>query len=180
MLRQNRRRCSIISFGYALKYYADFVKPTKTYRAPTPRNVQRSRGSRRPAGDLDGATDGESLQTMVFAVGTEHVFEPLRAWFTAISEGLPRAVTRGTRFGGFVALYGVKEWAQLVPEFAGARLARKLPLHRCAVRIQHGSGVFGIEPLCPCVSLGDGYGDHDGPGHLQAALLPPERNGLVG
>ena len=50
----------------------------------------------------------ESLQTMVFAVGTERQFEPLRDWFTAIYE-VCLGQSQGPRFGGFIALYGVKE-----------------------------------------------------------------------
>jgi len=32
----------------------------------------------------DGGLDAEALQTMVFAVGTGHGFDPLRDWFTAL------------------------------------------------------------------------------------------------
>jgi lysyl-tRNA synthetase class 1 len=52
---------------------------------------------------------------MVFAVGTERQFEPLRAWFTAIYE-VCLGQSQGPRFGGFVALYGVKESAKLIRE----------------------------------------------------------------
>ena len=48
----------------------------------------------------------EALQNLVFAVGNEHGFEPLRAWFAAIYEVL-LGETQGPRFGGFIALYGV-------------------------------------------------------------------------
>ena len=44
---------------------------------------------------------------MVFAVGSAHGFEPLRAWFAAIYEVLLGA-EQGPRFGGFIALYGVR------------------------------------------------------------------------
>ena len=61
----------------------------------------------------DGPLDGEALQTLVFAVGTEHGFEPLRAWFTAIYE-VSLGQSQGPRFGGFIALYGVRETANLI------------------------------------------------------------------
>jgi lysyl-tRNA synthetase class 1 len=54
--------------GYALNYYADFVKPAKVYRAP---NELERMALEDLAGRLerwDGPTDAESLQTMVFAV----------------------------------------------------------------------------------------------------------------
>ena len=61
----------------------------------------------------DGGLDGEALQTMVFAVGTEHGFEPLRDWFTALYEVLLGA-SQGPRFGGFIGLYGVEETIALI------------------------------------------------------------------
>jgi lysyl-tRNA synthetase class 1 len=50
---------------------------------------------------------------MVFAVGTEHGFEPLRDWFKALYEVLLGA-SQGPRFGGFIALYGVDETRALI------------------------------------------------------------------
>jgi lysyl-tRNA synthetase, class I len=50
---------------------------------------------------------------MVFAVGKEHGFEPLRDWFTALYEVLLGA-SQGPRFGGFIALYGVEESIALI------------------------------------------------------------------
>ena len=61
----------------------------------------------------DGPCDDESLQTMVFAVGKDHGFEPLRNWFKALYEVLLGA-SDGPRFGGFVALYGVAETVVLI------------------------------------------------------------------
>ena len=50
---------------------------------------------------------------MVFAVGTDHGFEPLRDWFTALYEVLLGA-SQGPRFGGFIGLYGVSETIALI------------------------------------------------------------------
>ena len=93
---------------FAVRYFRDFVAPTRTFRAA-------SHMERTAMQDLlarlkvwDGGLDGEALQTMVFAVGTEHGFEPLRDWFTALYEVLLGA-SQGPRFGGFIALYGVAE-----------------------------------------------------------------------
>jgi lysyl-tRNA synthetase class 1 len=61
----------------------------------------------------DGGLDDEALQSMVFAVGKEHGFEPLRDWFTALYEVLLGA-SQGPRFGGFIALYGVAETIALI------------------------------------------------------------------
>lgn len=63
----------------------------------------------------DGGLDAEALQTMVFAVGKDHAFDPLRNWFTALYEVLLGA-SQGPRFGGFIALYGVDETIALINE----------------------------------------------------------------
>lgn len=55
----------------------------------------------------------EGLQTIVFAVGKDHGFEPLRDWFTALYEVL-LGQSQGPRFGGFIALYGVNESIALI------------------------------------------------------------------
>ena len=50
---------------------------------------------------------------MVFAVGKDNGFEPLRDWFTALYEVLLGA-SQGPRFGGFIALYGIDETVRLI------------------------------------------------------------------
>jgi lysyl-tRNA synthetase class 1 len=101
--------------GFAVRYYNDFVKPTKVYRAPTDqeRNAMTDLVARLKV--WDGGLDAEELQSMVFAVGKEHAFEPLRNWFTALYEVLLGA-SQGPRFGGFIALYGVDETVSLIEE----------------------------------------------------------------
>ena len=99
--------------GYAVRYFHDFVKPTKVYRAASDQE-------RAALGDLaerlkawDGEVDGDALQSLVFAVGKEHGFDPLRAWFGAIYEVLLGA-SQGPRFGGFIALFGIHETVALI------------------------------------------------------------------
>jgi len=60
-------------------------------------------------------TDGEDLQSIVFAVGKNHGFENLRDWFAAIYEVLMGA-SQGPRFGSFIALYGVDETIVLIEQ----------------------------------------------------------------
>ena len=106
---------------FAVRYFNDFVAPGRVFRAPTDRErgamedlLERLRG-------WDEGLDAEGLQTMVFAVGTDHGFEPLRDWFTALYEVLLGA-SQGPRFGGFIALYGVKETADLVEKALAGKL----------------------------------------------------------
>ena len=65
----------------------------------------------------------EELQSLVFAVGKEHAFDPLRDWFKAIYE-VCMSASQGPRFGGFIALFGVKETIALIDQgLSGAFLA---------------------------------------------------------
>ena len=101
--------------GFAVRYYNDFVKPEKTYRAPTDQERAALADLVTRLKDWDGGLDAEALQTMVFAVGKDHAFETLRGWFTALYEVLLGA-SQGPRFGGFIALYGVDETIALIEE----------------------------------------------------------------
>lgn len=97
----------------AVRYYNDIVKPSKSYRLPSDEEASALADM---ASRLDGWADGvdeEALQSMVYAVGKDHGFEPLRDWFKAIYEVLLGA-SQGPRFGGFIALYGVPETAALI------------------------------------------------------------------
>lgn len=99
--------------GYAVRYFADKIAPTRVFREP---NAKERAAMEDLVGRLrvwDGATDDEALQSMVFAVGKEHGFEPLRDWFKALYEVLLGA-SDGPRFGGFIALYGVDETVALM------------------------------------------------------------------
>ncbi|MBF9057227.1 lysine--tRNA ligase [Rhodobacterales bacterium HKCCA1065] len=99
--------------GFAVRYYNDFVKPEKTFRLPndTERAALEDLVARLKV--YDGPIEDEALQTLVFAVGKDHGFEPLRDWFRALYEVLMGA-SQGPRFGGFIALYGVNETIALI------------------------------------------------------------------
>ena len=121
--------------GFAVAYFNDKVKPTKTFRAPSDQEraalqdlaeALRSPGAALAAiakkneivGNEDplpeaNFADEEFLQSVVFAIGKIHGFEPLRAWFTALYEVLLGA-SQGPRFGGFIALYGVEGTIALI------------------------------------------------------------------
>ncbi len=108
--------------GYAVKYYHDFVAPAKVYRAANERERAAMLDMLGRLQDWDGPADGDALQTMVFAVGKEHGFEPLRDWFKALYEVLLGA-SQGPRFGGFIALYGVDETVALIEKALNGGLA---------------------------------------------------------
>ena len=105
--------------GFAVRYYNDFVKPAKSYRAPTDLERVALTDLRDQLAAYDGERTDEALQSVVYAVGRDR-FEPLRDWFKAIYE-VCLGASQGPRFGGFAALYGVEETRALIGKaLAGA------------------------------------------------------------
>nr|MCU0816910.1 lysine--tRNA ligase [Cypionkella sp.] len=94
--------------GFAVRYFADKIAPTRVFRLPDARERAAMEDLRARLAAWEGGLDADALQSMVFAVGKDHGFEPLRDWFKALYEVLLGA-SEGPRFGGFVALYGVAE-----------------------------------------------------------------------
>jgi lysyl-tRNA synthetase class 1 len=108
----------------ALNYYEDFVKPSKSYRLPDDKEkvALLDLAGRLKALPVD-TTDGELIQGEVYAVGKDHGFEPLRAWFGALYEVLLGA-SQGPRFGSFAAIYGLPQTIQLIEAGANGDLAK--------------------------------------------------------
>jgi lysyl-tRNA synthetase class 1 len=65
-----------------------------------------------------GRQDAELIQNEVFAVGKDHGFEPLRAWFQALYEVL-LGQSQGPRFGSFAAIFGIDRTIALIEEKLG-------------------------------------------------------------
>ncbi|UMA64459.1 lysine--tRNA ligase [Roseivivax marinus] len=108
--------------GFAVRYYEDFVKPHKVFRAPDEKEEAAIRDLAARLQAYDGPIEDEALQTLVFAVGKDHGFDPLRDWFKALYEVLLGA-SQGPRFGGFVALYGIEETLALIDRALSGELA---------------------------------------------------------
>jgi lysyl-tRNA synthetase class 1 len=106
--------------GFAVNYFADKIAPTRVFRLPSDLERAAMLDLRARLVAWQGEASDDALQTMVFAVGKDHGFEPLRDWFKALYEVLLGA-SDGPRFGGFVALYGVAETIALMDRaLAGA------------------------------------------------------------
>ncbi len=110
--------------GYALRYFADFVKPAKKFRVP-------SAAERDALVTLDGKlanlppdADAETIQSHVFSTGKEHGYENLREWFQALYQVL-LGQDQGPRFGSFVALYGIVRTRDLIEAALAGQLAEK-------------------------------------------------------
>ncbi|GAB4223664.1 MAG: lysine--tRNA ligase [Kiloniellaceae bacterium] len=99
--------------GFALRYYQDFVKPKKSYRAPSDKERAALEDLAGRLRALPKDADGETIQNEVYAVGKEHGFENLRDWFKALYEIL-LGQDQGPRMGSFMALYGLEESHALI------------------------------------------------------------------
>ena len=97
----------------ALAYYADFVRPSKSFRDP-------DETERAALADLAAClramphnAPADELQTILYDVGKRHPFTELRAWFGCLYQVL-LGQSEGPRFGQFIALYGVVETIGLI------------------------------------------------------------------
>jgi lysyl-tRNA synthetase class 1 len=99
--------------GYAMRYYADFVRPKKKYRAAVEKERAAMIELAAALDEMAGVTDGELIQNVVYEIGKKHAFEPLRDWFKALYEVL-FGQEQGPRFGSFAALYGTGATAAMI------------------------------------------------------------------
>jgi lysyl-tRNA synthetase class 1 len=98
---------------HAIAYYRDFVAPKKHFRAATPLEREGLADLAARLATLPKNTDAETIQNLVYAVGKEHKFSPLKAWFDCLYQVLLGQV-EGPRFGGFIALYGIDRTIALI------------------------------------------------------------------
>ena len=109
--------------GYAVRYYEQFVAPTKSFRLPTDNERKALEALDAALADADANAEPEDLQALVYAAGKENGFaDSLRDWFRAIYEVLLGA-SQGPRFGSFIALYGVEETRALIAKGLAGDLA---------------------------------------------------------
>ncbi len=99
--------------GHAVRYYRDFVKPTKHYRAANATERAALEDLARELETLPEGAGAEDIQERVYEVGKRHPFDSLRDWFRALYEIL-LGQPQGPRMGSFIALYGVPETVALI------------------------------------------------------------------
>ncbi|MCB1462388.1 MAG: lysine--tRNA ligase, partial [Nitratireductor sp.] len=107
--------------GYAIRYFEDFVKPTKKFRAPDDNERAALAKLDVRLAALDDHTKGEAIQDVVFEVGKEEGYENLREWFRTLYSVL-LGQEQGPRFGSFVALYGIGRTRALIAEALAGKL----------------------------------------------------------
>ena len=112
--------------GYAIRYFDDFVKPAKTFRAADDVERQALQALADRLGALPQGAEGEAIQNAALDVarGIERYQDHAKksptggpgvsvAFFQMIYEVL-LGQERGPRFGSFAALYGVAETKTLI------------------------------------------------------------------
>ncbi len=121
---------------YAVRYYHDFVKPTKRFRAPDEVESDALRALDATLAALPADADAETIQAAVYDVG--RAFEryqtpPKEAgerpgvaltWFATLYE-LLLGQERGPRFGSFVAIYGIPETRALIAKALDGALSQR-------------------------------------------------------
>ncbi|MBP5856299.1 lysine--tRNA ligase [Marivibrio halodurans] len=99
--------------GHAIRYYQDFVKPHKAYKAPDETDRAALTALRAALADMPADADAEAIQTQVYEIGKAHAYENLRDWFKALYQIL-LGQDQGPRMGSFFALYGLSETIALI------------------------------------------------------------------
>ncbi|MDQ6437416.1 lysine--tRNA ligase [Mesorhizobium sp. LHD-90] len=121
--------------GYAIRYFDDFVKPRKTYRAPDEVERQALEKLSAALGALPAGADGEAIQNAALDVARrieryqDHSKQSPQggpgvsvAFFQMIYQVLI-GEERGPRFGSFAALYGIAETRALIQQALEGALA---------------------------------------------------------
>lgn len=113
---------------YAIRYFNDFVKPSKKFRAPDEVESQALRDLDAALAALDSGADGTTIQNAILDVA--RVIERYQDHNKKSPDGGPGVSVsffqmlyevligqeRGPRFGSFVALYGIDETRGLIAE----------------------------------------------------------------
>ena len=124
--------------GYAVAYFRDFVRPSKTYHVPD--DVERDALTKLDAmlAGLPASAAAEDIQTSLYDVARPIArYQDMKAkgatperpgvsndWFNMLYRVL-LGEQRGPRFGSFVALYGVNETRALIAKALSGDLARE-------------------------------------------------------
>jgi lysyl-tRNA synthetase class 1 len=98
---------------YAVRYYRDFIRPFKRYRAPDEVERQALQALLDYLQGEGAHADAEAIQTQIYEIGKSFAFADLKAWFQALYQILLGQET-GPRMGSFIALYGASPTAELI------------------------------------------------------------------
>jgi lysyl-tRNA synthetase class 1 len=121
--------------GYAIRYYDDFVKPTKKFKAPDDVETEMLTKLDEVLAGLPAETDGGDIQNAIYDIGRnieryQNTAKPgpdgrpgvAQTFFSAIYQVL-LGQEKGPRFGSFIALYGIPETRSLIAKALAGELA---------------------------------------------------------
>ncbi len=111
--------------GYAVRYYEDFVAPTKVFREATPTERTALEALDKALSQAPSDADATMLQNLVYEAGKSNGYtkENLRQWFQAIYEVLLGS-SQGPRFGSFIELYGIDNTRALIAMGLSGKLTK--------------------------------------------------------
>ena len=108
--------------GYAIRYFTDFVKPNKKYRAATDEERKALEDLSAALAQLPEGSTPEAIQQKVYDIGRREPYTTTQkdgsvgvaqTWFNMLYQVL-LGEERGPRFGSFAALYGVENTRALI------------------------------------------------------------------
>ena len=99
--------------GFAVNYYNDFIKSTKSYLKPTDKHKGLLEQISEMLSKLSGKETGEEIQNEIYAIGREAGYENLRDFFKELYQIL-LGQTQGPRLGTFFKLYGIEDTIKLI------------------------------------------------------------------
>jgi len=99
--------------AYAIRYYRDFIVPTKAHRAPNAQEQKAMDDLVTALRAIPKDAAPEDIQSEVYSVGRENGYDNLRDWFKALYEVL-FGQPQGPRMGSVIALYGISESIELI------------------------------------------------------------------
>ncbi len=122
--------------GYAIRYFQDFVKPKKQYRAATADERIALEELSAALARLSSAASAEEIQQAVYDVGRREPYKTVQkdgsagvslAWFNMLYQVL-LGEEKGPRFGSFAALYGLDNTRALIAKaLAGEFVPSSIP-----------------------------------------------------
>lgn len=98
---------------FAVKYYHDFIKPTKSYKTPNEKEKEALLDLKDTLHSLSITATAEEIQSQVFFIGKKYNYTNLRNWFQLLYETLLGQKT-GPRMGSFIKLYGIDNMIFLI------------------------------------------------------------------
>jgi lysyl-tRNA synthetase class 1 len=109
--------------GYAVRYYHDFVKPTKQFRAPSELERTALSELREYLVSLAPETSADDIMTRIYDLGLKYYSkETMREWFKAMYETLLGS-QQGPRMGSFIHLFGASGTIGLIDTALGLEKA---------------------------------------------------------